>query len=135
MNHTCTNCHVTSSEDIKVHTDLEAIKRNERQRVIYYEDCKLFDLKAMEHHNKVSTYQRIVECHNKHKHFWQDKWIVHTFGNSETCIYLDDGWLCYEASSKYPKICRPIYPHLSKEPTHYIQCPVCNHKHYIEVKL
>ncbi len=131
--HTCIHCHViTTSEDIRIQIDLEAIETNKQQVVIYEAACRLYALKLLEHNNKISNYRRIAACHNESKHFWQYKWIVYTNHCGTTCIYLDDGWFCYEASSKYPAICGPTHPQQMKVFTKYIECPVCKFKHYVE---
>lgn len=131
--HTCLNCKVTTtSEDIIIQTDFEAIKTNKQQVMIYKAACRLYELKLLEHKRNISNYRRIAACHNESKHFWQSHWIVYIDHCGTTYIYLDDGWYCYEASSKYPSISGPTHPHQMKLLTKYIECPVCKFKHYVE---
>ncbi len=129
--HTCTHCQVTTTtEDITIQTDLGAIEKNVRERLIYEAACRSYEYKLLEHNNKISNYQRIVFCHNESKHFWQSDWIVH-ISHDRVYLYLDDGWECYEASSKYPPFDKPLAPRQIQVLTQYIECPVCKFKYYL----
>ena len=124
MTYTCPRCYQTLQEIIPVKIDENAVKKEEKQKIE-------MPIKLEKYNESRKLYIDIVNCHNDHipKNLLGDyklkPWVISE--NYRDIIYIRDS--DYNIIEEYPVI---EYPKYINYMTRYIECPICNHKRYID---
>ena len=134
MELTCPNCHIKSTGDFPVQKDEDNVRMNMKYLLRYERDKIDYSSRLCKYNIKVEEYIGIIKEHNASKHFWEEEWKLESQEYGLTYIYTDGTFGSRDRITEYPDFCYPSEPRLFKLLTHYIECPVCHHKHYFRME-
>lgn len=126
----CFNCRIkTSLEMFYIQTDQEHVQENINFKNKFDSEMQIYNENFNAYNEKVETYKSIVKEHNKNKSWWESEWIFEGHILTSACIKTK-----HERVTRYPMLYCPNHPVLGRALIHYITCPVCNNRHYINKK-